>query len=270
MGGAFAAVSDDENALLHNPAGAADAGGAQVAFAHSKPFQGLEETNVNLNFFAGVFPVSNGLALGGGWANLIAPVYRQNTAMLLAAASLNYWMPNLSPSVNVGVNLRHLHHRFDLDARAAQDPVFAGGRSEAALALDAGLLVKPEPDLAPGLALALVVKALNEPDLGLADQDKVPREWTAGAAYGFGRLTLAFDAVRRREEATWRAGAETWLWNRHLGFRTGANSTSASAGLTLAFKIGGGNRLALDYALSYPLRLEEPASSHRAAFKVQF
>jgi hypothetical protein len=270
MGNAFTAVSDDVNAVLFNPAGATQAGSRQLALTYSKPFAGLDDVSLHGNFFSAVLPVSDVATFGLGWTSFAAPVYRQNSVSLLAATSINRWVPKLGPALSAGANLRFLHHRFDTDPRTAGDSVFSGGISEAAVAVDVGLLGKPDPDVLPGLTLGLRAMSLNQPDIGLEDVDKVPRELVAGAAFNRRSLTLTFDLARRDDRTDWRAGAEYWMRDETLGVRAGAHSTAATAGFSVLFPAWRKTGLFLDYAFSLPLYIDDTAGSHRAALGVLF
>lgn len=270
MGGAFTAISDDVNAVLYNPAGATQAGSRQVAFTYTKPFAGLDDVDLNANFFSAVLPVSDVATFGFGWASLGAPVYRQNSVALMGATSVNRWFPTLGPALSVGANLRFLHHRFDTDARTVGDSVFSGGRSESAIAVDLGVLGKPDPDILPGLTLGLRAASLNEPDIGLEDVDKVPRDLVGGAAYNIGSLTLAFDLSLRDDKTDWRAGAEYWMRDETLGVRAGAHTSAITAGFTTLLPGWRRMGLFLDYAFSLPLYVDDTAGSHRAALGVLF
>jgi hypothetical protein len=270
MGGAFTAVSDDVNAVLYNPAGAAHATSAQAAFTHGRPFTGLDDAKLNTNFFSALVPVSDAGAFGLAWSSLVAPVYQQNTVTALAATSLNRWMPALVPSITVGANLNALQHRFDLDERTAGDSVFSGGRSRAAWSYDVGVIMKPDPQLLPSLYLGAAGKALNQPDIGLKDVDAARREWLAGGAFIGKRWTFAADLSQRAGRLSWRAGAEAWFRDETLALRAGARSTAVSAGFSFLFNAGRNSRLFLDYAYEFPLVVEETAGTHRAAFGFLF
>jgi hypothetical protein len=265
MGGAFTAVSDDVNAVLYNPAGAMQSGSRQAAFTHAKPFVGLDDGGLNLNFFSVLAPVSDVAAFGVAWSGLTAPVYSQDDAAFLAATSLNRWLPSLGPTVSVGANLHYLHQNFDLDQRTVGDSVFSGGRSAGAFAVDLGLQVRPDPRVLPGLSLGVAGRSLNEPDIGLLTPDPVRRELLAGAAYSWSHLTLAADLSQRAGDLSWRAGAELWFRDQTLGLRAGGNDASAGTGFTVLLPFGKDSGVFLDYAFTVPLQVEDVSGSHRAA-----
>jgi very-short-patch-repair endonuclease len=269
MGGAFTAVSDDANAVRFNPAGATQAAAAEVSFAYSKPFTGLDDVDVNLNFVTALMPVSDIGAVGIAWASMNGDVLQQNTASLLMATSMNRWFPDLGPALSVGANAHFLHQEYSLDARTSADSVFARGRSAAAAAFDVGLWLKPDPRALPGLSLGIAGKSLNEPDLGLADRDPAHREIAGGAAYVWRRLTMALDLSTRKGENSWNAGAETWLFGDRLALRAGTGQTAANAGLAFVLRLGSLN-FVLDYAFSFPYTVEDSAGAHRAALGMKW
>jgi len=129
------------------------------------------------------------------------------------------------------------------------------------------------PDPAPGegeILIRLRAASLNQPDLGFADVDKVPRELVAGAAYNVRSLTLAFDLARRVDMPAWRAGVEYWMRDETFGLRAGAHSAAATAGFTVLFPAWRKLGLFLDYAFALPLYIEDSSGSHRAALGVLF
>lgn len=275
MGGAFVALADDTNATLLNPAGMMLLDRPQGSFMYAKPFAGLSEVNLNLNYFSAVVPVNRVGAVGVSWANFLAPVSREDSVGVSLATSLNHWVSIPQASIHLGTTMKYLTHQFDLDERTRTDPVFAKGRSRGAMGVDVGVLVKPSPEglgrLSEGqLSLGLVAKTLNEPDVGLLTEDRVPRELVGGAAYTLGMWTAVFDYAHRDDVTTLKGGVEAWLLNRMVGLRAGANSTAGTFGFTYNHKISATFGLSLDYGFSFPFFLKETFGSHRVAVGVRF
>lgn len=295
MGGAFAAVADDANAVFYNPAGAVQIKRAQTSFMHAKLFLGLgEHVNLNLNSFFGLVPLSGAPVLGAGWTNFRAPVYREDVGYLLVAQSLNRFWPGLGPQVAVGGNLKFMQTRFDLDARTAADPVFSEKRSQNVLSLDVGLWSRPLPKGLPGLRLGLVGRNLNRPDVGLYTEDKVRENVVGGLAYDLSRFTFAADVYKRPNEVSLRGGVEFRLldrrvfrtlalsghdeyavrdavpFHRQFALRAGANRTAVTTGLSYEFSLGENLGAGIDYALSIPFYVEDSDGSHRIAVNMRF
>ncbi|HOW28523.1 MAG TPA: hypothetical protein PK876_08495 [Elusimicrobiota bacterium] len=269
MGDAYTAVSDDVNAVYHNPAGVTQSDFSEMTFAHSKPFMGLDETNLNTNMFAAIMPVSDLGYWGTGWSSLRGPVYRQDDVSVLLATPLNRWVSAMTPEVSLGVNLHYLHHRFDLDTLTRSDSVFAGGRSKSALSVDAGFWIQPDPQTVPGLSLGLSAKNINQPNAGLASEDKAYRETSVGVAYQFRRGLITADMVKRRRETSWAAGFEKRFFKR-FSFRGGANPTTGTMGLGYRRRIGKKKYMEFDYAYGFPLSVDETGGSHRASVGLRF
>lgn len=272
MGGAFAAVADDTNATLFNPAGITQLKRPEGSFMYAKPFVGLSEVNLNLNYFSAVIPAGRWGAAGVSWASFLAPVSREDIVSASVATPVHQWVKIPQAEVSLGATVKYLTHRFDLDERTRTDPVFAKGRSKGGVGVDIGVLVKPEVRRRGSgrLAFAVVAKTVNQPDVGLLTEDQVPRELVVGAAYTLGSWTAVFDFVDRDRVTTLKGGVEGWFWNRTIGVRAGANSTAGTFGFTYRHSVTQHFGLSLDYGFSFPFFLDDTFGSHRVAVGVRF
>lgn len=275
MGGAFTAVADDSNALLYNPSGITQARQIQGSFMYAKPFAGLDQVSLNKNFFSAVVPSGRGFALGFSWTGLNAPSYRENTASLSFAFDLKERLPALAADVSFGLQADYLSHEFRVDERTRTDRVFRDGNARSAVGLGVSFLAKPRSALLPGLQVGGSGRYLNQPDVGLLDEDKVPRELSLGLGYRWPRFKAALDAVRRDEDTDVRGGVELGLLDpqshqSQIALRAGANSTGGSLGVSLSRAFQSRFTLSVDYAFLIPIYLEEASGSHVVALSVRF
>jgi hypothetical protein len=278
MGGAFTAVSDDSNALAYNPAGLARLGEPEVSLMYAKPFVGLDlksgadgSTSLGLNHFAAATP-AGGFA---SWSNFNASgLYSENTYTLGYGKSLG-------GNLMAGLNLKSMSTEFTLDdftktseASSARSP-FRDDTSASAVSVDAGLLARPAEPLWVGLA----VRNLNSPDIGLAQEDRIPREVRLGAAWTvenlgpFQELTSTLEFAHRKplgNPSDTRAlfGVESWFRNRAYAARMGGNDRELAFG-------GSYNQdfrrfeLRLDYAFVWSTVVQDSGGTHRLSLTLK-
>ena len=277
MGAAFTAVSDDANAPLYNPAGIAQVEKREVTFMSSRLFTGLDGVEIGLNYFSYVQPLNKKYgAVSLSWASLYAPaLYREDTAVLNYARSLNDIFKSKYFELMAGVSAKYLRHEYSLDQRTIDDPVFASGSSKAAMTCDAGLLLSFQKT---GITLGYASRNMTSPDVGLKTQDIVTIENAAGVSYytdklpilGLPFFTVDIDAINSGSETDYRFGAETWLLKGKFPLRAGARKEEITAGTGYEFSIGGGAKLVLDYSFAWPLEVEQTMGSHRLGITVKF
>jgi hypothetical protein len=147
-----------------------------------------------------------------------------------------------SDSIEVGVTGKYIYHSYLIgsDPSAVSDPVFNNGTSRGAFALDAGLIAP----LSHALKVGLAIRNLNEPDVGLASEDRVPRQVQVGLSYDIQphalRLTADYtysdvlaDTLSERSQPG--VGIEKRFEHDHLSFRLGATLDQFSAGIGITF-----------------------------------
>jgi len=284
MGGAYAAVSDDAEGALHNPAGLARLETRELALMYAKPFAGLDlsagtdgDTSLDMNRAAFAFPTRRLGSFGFSWANFnTRGLYEEQTRALSYARGVHdlLW-PEKGPELFLGVNLKSLSHEYLLDERTRQTEgtssasPFRAGTSETVFSVDAGLQVRPLERLTIGLA----GRDMNAPDAGLAVRDPVAPEYRLGAAFQAGDagffedLTPALEISYRkprRNEADLRPllGVESWFHFHTYALRLGGNDREATFG-------GSWNRdlsrfsLQLDYAFVLSSTLHDSGGTHR-------
>ncbi|MFC2061178.1 hypothetical protein ACFLUV_01555 [Elusimicrobiota bacterium] len=289
MGGAFTAVSDDSSGILYNPAGIIQADTGEVNLMYAKLFTGLDKVNLGLSYGAFMYPVEKIGTIGINWANFASVnQYREDTFTIAYARGLNdlvedFLGKELVPAISIGCNLKYLSHTYKLDKRTVGDPVFENGDSQEGISIDLGIWSRPLPDICSGLTAGVMLKNINQPDLGLKTEDIVPMETRVSAAYkidnfgGLSDILTCVDFEHRKQE--WgkdedkiniHAGVEAWAFNRILAFRMGGNYTEVSAGFSVLAPEDFMLNLKLDYAFLWPLYITETMGTHRVSVSYRF
>ncbi|HEX4047740.1 MAG TPA: hypothetical protein VH309_07900 [Elusimicrobiota bacterium] len=175
MGGASLANTADSASLFLNPAGSSRLSGPEAYFMYDQLYAGLEGVGgIGQGFAAAGVPTKFG-TFSAGFADFQAAGLLEDRVLGLG------YSRRLFPGLDAGVTGKYLSQSYLVgsDPAAASDPVFANGTSRSAFALDAGLIAT----LGDAVKAGLAVRNLNEPDLGLATVDRVPREVQAGLSY---------------------------------------------------------------------------------------
>lgn len=277
MGGAYTAVVNDSNAPLFNPAGLGQIGQREVTFMSAKLFTGLEAVDVGLNYLGYIHPLSEKAGtFGATWSALSsANLYREDTGNISYGRALNDVVHLGNTAVYGGVSLRYLRREYFLDIRTYDDQVFNNGTQSGALSADAGLLFS-WPSY--GLSLGLAGKNLLTPDIGLKTKDVVPAEHVVGLAWYTEKLpylqlplfTIALDVVSRDGYTDYRTGMETWLFDGTFAIRAGMRPQEATMGMGYEFSVFNESKFILDYALAWPLEVEQTSGSHRLSVSFRF
>lgn len=281
MGGAFCAISDDANGPLYNPAGISQSEKKHLTLMYAKPYWGLDlgKADLGLSFLSAVYPVENIGVFGAGAAQFTDGLTYNETAVFVSCAkSMKDFFKDFSPEVSLGLNIKYLYHSYDLDARTRGDPVFAGGDSKGAFAVDAGIFSVPVPEYIPELRAGVSVKNIGRPNIGLNDDDIVPLETRLGFAYDIGEksgeeilIIFAADLSYRNKDMNAHLGAEARVMRRLLAFRLGGNQKELSGGFGVEYPVMKGSAdICFDYSLAWPLYIEDSSGSHRIALGVKY
>lgn len=281
LGGAFTAIADDANAPAYNPAGLSLIKDSEMTFMYAQLFSGLdanvgdETSKLGLGYFS-YAPAIKDKAYGSyavSWSNLTASnLYREDTFTLSFADARQFESLSQAPILAYGVNLKYLRRSFSTDSRTDQDPVFKGGRDSGAPTLDLGIIYKPNLRILPGLKVGLAGQNLTEPDIGLAQTDRVPMKLSLGVAYqdpAFRLFTPTLELSRRRGRTLFTAGVESWLAKEVLAVRVGGNEDEIGGGIGYQFKLGK-TQMRLDYGLLVPLEVNDTNGSHRLSISAAF
>jgi hypothetical protein len=263
MGEAFTALSDDENALIYNPAGSAQMIQNEISATHIEWFQGI-----HLEHLGAIFTLGPLGTLGGAitWlqtdsltrtervANTSDPLanYKELGTFSPHDAAFNFsYATLLGPSLKAGANLRLLQQNIDSNNGYGVS-IDLGGQWE---------------NLFKGFDVGLVAHNIGTPISVGSTGYQLPLALTGGILYRFSNwpasLTGDYDAPIDNV-GTWGLGAEFWLYNMlalRAGYRGGwANQPSAGAG----FKLEG---LSLDYAW---VPFNELGPTHRVTASYSF
>lgn len=174
MGGASLANTADSGALFLNPAASARLETAEAYFMYNQLFAGLSGVGgIGQSFISFGVPTKYG-TFAAGYADFQAAGLLKDRTIGLS------YSRRLFGALDAGITGKFLSQNYLVGSDAASsDPVFAHGTSRSAFALDLGLIAPLTDSLKAGLA----VRNINEPDMGLASVDRVPRQVQAGLSY---------------------------------------------------------------------------------------
>jgi hypothetical protein len=268
LGGAATALAGDPSAAFYNPATAVTMQDRATHFTYAKLFTGVDSVNLSLNELAYVQPLRGFNVLTAGWGSVIASdLYREDT-LTVSGAHLFRELKGVG-SLATGLSLRFLSQRYTLDQRSAGDAVFQEGKNRQDLAVDAHVYLPALPTL-PGLSAGLSVRALNRPDVGFAEEDKLPTEVALGALYQWKNFRFPVDLVSRKSEQTPHFGVEALFVQKRLALRAGTDTHQIGTGVGYQYRLGGPISLSIDYTFLWPLELQNTSGSHRATVGLQF
>jgi len=264
MGNAFLASSGEPAAVFNNPAGIASLRTSELSFLYHKPFAGLPEVDLAAGHAAFALPIRGGnLALGYALFQGDSLVSEQTLALSYAFKV---------QAVQLGLGAKRLSHSYNVhnDPLAHDDPVFANGTSKSAVAFDAGAIVP----LGKMLKLGLAVRNINQPNVGLASKDVVPREIQTGLMLNMAGLGLkATGDIFVRSAVSGEAkqapvpflGLEKSFKNA-LALRLGANTEEFTGGFGVKVR-----NIGFDYALVINKNLmDDNAGSHKLGMTYKF
>lgn len=280
LGGAFTAVADDINASLYNPAGIFITNSYSVGFMHAQLFAGLEDVELGLQHAAFIIPTSESGNFGVAYTRFAsADDYSENALILTYAKDVNI---KIVPEFYAGINLKQIGHTYGLDDRTINDPVFASGNSKSDLSVDIGWWAALSSSDEKETALGFMFKDINQPDIGLETEDKVPSELKIGVKQSISEMgsmrdfLLAADISYRNQpdesdqnKLNVHIGSEVWLVERLLGLRLGGNFRGIGAGFSV-HKDFTSLTLRIDYSMLVPTAVQGTAGSHRIALTCSF
>ena len=270
LSGAFTALSNDASAVFYNSAAAVYNRRREADFTYARLFAGLEGENIALNNFAYHQPVGRYTAYGIGWGSFTSEIYQELSLAVSYARDLKPFLRSYEGELSVGLAVRYLSRKFDLDVRSSADPVFKDGSRVNAAALDLNLYSVPDPLHLPGLSLGLSLKSVNQPDIGFRDRERLPTEVHGGILWRKGRFNFPIDISARKGEITPHAGIEASLWNNQFRLRGGYDKSQMGTGFGYEHSLSPSFTMDIDYSFLWPLELKETSGSHRATLGVKF
>jgi LysM repeat protein len=264
MGQAFTAISDDINAIHTNPAGLAFISNPEMSALYGRMYDGLsDDSEIGQSHFGFAAPVKKYIpgAIGFSWEELSLTEAYSESSFTLSYGTEVY------KNMFGGLNLKMLRKSYSSDIYTAADPLFNNnGYSKTGFALDLGGLYR----LNSQYTLGLVIKNINQPDMGLADKDTVPMVVRGGLAYWKNNGVLDLDMSYSDSDYDIAMGVEHWLSNKftlRFGLLAGNDSRRN-------FNLGIGSRFnsfQFDYAFSLPIGgIAQTNGSHKLSFSMRF
>ncbi|MHB9155471.1 MAG: LysM peptidoglycan-binding domain-containing protein [Endomicrobiales bacterium] len=167
-----------------------------------------------------------------------------------------------------GASLKYLQESYSVDDYLKASPVFDYGKKDGVgnVSVDAGVLY----NLSPNFFLGASVSDINQPNLGLKENDRLPFTGRLGVAWKEKNISWALDTVFRDKRLYYSTGFERYL-NHLFGVRMGLGYGGQEY-----FNIAGGfslnlYRVQLDYVFQYPLAgLRDIAGTHRMSLLFRF
>lgn len=264
MGNAFTALATDVNALYYNPAGLAFLQAAEGTSSYTRYLLGLDDSALGGGYLALALPLGEMGGIGIGYTNFQLSGYYQEHVV-----TLGYGYRAMS-NLAIGLNLKGLMSNIGQDAYTAIDPLFqTKGYSTSGVAVDLSILYQ----FLPQYRLALAVTNVNQPNMALSGEDRVPMMVKVGFAYRSFGLDVATDVAYQSNtgDIDFYVGAEKWLADRSFALRAGlafGSREDKDASLGASYRT---DALQMDYAFLYPLAgLTKTYGTHRMALSVRF
>jgi tetratricopeptide (TPR) repeat protein len=284
MGGAYVASADDAQSPAYNPAGLARLDASEVSIMYAKPFAGLDlktgadgSTSLGMSYLSAAAPLGRWGVLGASWAGFnVQTIYREDAYALTYAKRFGEARP-----LNLGVSLKRLSTEFTLDSltrategTSALSP-FKDGTKADALSADVGAQFR----LAEPLWLGFSARNVNSPDIGLRQEDRVPREYRLGAAWTardvgpLEEVTSSLEFARRAPAAEAPEtrplfGVESWFLRRVYALRFGGNDRELAFGAAYRQTFARFD-LRLDYAFALSSQLDDSGATHRVSLSLR-
>jgi len=263
LGNAFLALADDGNTVFYNPAGMANLEIPELVSSYSRLYLGLtDNSNISVSSAGFVLPVDSIVILGLGWLDFnLLDYYQENTFSVSLAREI-------FGGLSAGVRANYLLKKYGHDTYTEIDPLFSEkGYSKSGVGFDFGLSYRFDKYG----AVSLLGQNLNQPDMGLKDEDLLPWIVRLGIAYEFPILTVAADGSYRAGKILSSIGVEKWWFSHMLALRAGIGLGSdqdrdIAAGTSVRVSV-----IEFDYAFVYPLSgLKKLDGTHRVSLNVAF
>jgi len=281
MGNAFIGLADDGYAIYYNPAGLGRIDWKELVLDYGKLYWGLDDNSSLGQSFVGYAQSLNRLGtLGVGWLNFaLTRYYREDTFMFAYGKRVSHSQGG--SSLAAGLNLKVLYKGFEktiytenatnLDTgqlKGGRDPVFENGYSRTGFSTSLGLLY----DLGRHHSFALTLNDINQPNMGLADRDKIALATKLGYAYRSTNFNMTSDLTFKRRDITISAGTEKWFMGKTLAVRGGLGVGEREyASLSLGASYRYSRLFQFDYSFVYPLRgISSFSGSHRFSLTLRF
>lgn len=281
MGGSFVAIADDYHTAILNPAGLALIDKLGFSFSYAKPYWGFdEEVTLDNYFFSMVYPNANVGSFNLYYSRFaVGNLYYENVYSFNYGVSVNQFYKSLSFKLHTGIGMKMLNKAYQLDKRAAIDPVFQNGTSKSGFSFDWGVIVSPfQKGTENYYNVGFSVNNINEPDMGMKSEDLIYRKYNAGFAYYLVKpgllkgsiITPSVQYESSHENSYILLGIETWILRKLIGIRGGWNKNEISAGLSLNIKFASKFETDFDYSFLLPNQLVENKGTHNFSLTIKF
>jgi len=281
MGNAFIGLADDGYSIYYNPAGLGRIDWKELVLDYGKLYWGLDDnSNLGQSFVGYAQSLNRMGTLGVGWLNFaLTRYYREDTFMLAYGKRISHSQGG--SSLAAGLNLKVLYKGFEktiytenainLDTserKGGRDPVFENGYSHTGFSTSLGLLY----DLGRHHSFGLTLNDINQPNMGLADKDKVALATKLGYAYRARNFNMTSDLTFKRRDITISAGGEKWFMGKTIALRGGLGiGTREYSSLSLGASYRYSRLFQFDYSFVYPLRgISSFSGSHRFSLTLRF
>ena len=275
MGGAYAAIADDAFGFYYNPAGMGFVHRGQIGADYGRLWTGLTDNSELSNAFVTLVVPLVGVrtspaavernymgTLSFGLRNFSLAGTYQETAFYVSYGRVVY------KKFAFGLTLKLLQESYTVDNMLALSPVFDYGSKSSvrAASADAGLMY----NILPGLSAGLSASDINQPDLGLAQVQKLPFTGRIGLGWRQKDVTWSADCIYKDGLSYGTFGFEKWLaqpFALRAGLMLGGRDyMRPSAGMSFDF-----GAVRIDYAAEFPTSaLYDAGLSHRLSFVCKF
>lgn len=275
MGGAFTAVCNDASGILYNPAGMCYLSRIELNFSYSRLFTGLDGVDIANNYIGIVLPLTKwSSSVGFTYTDIFVEQYREEIINFVYSKDIT-GLVKILPNISAGINFKLLRINYYLDKRTREDPVFLKDNKNQCLSFDIGFWSGYYLDK---VSFALVVKNINEPDIGLRTKDIVPAEIKVGIEYYWNENILTAVDISYRNQSWGKdidkfnfcIGNEVWFLKKIFGLRAGINFNEISTGGSIRLIDKLNFAAELEYAFLFPLEIQNTSGTHKAGLKVRF
>jgi nucleoid-associated protein YgaU len=287
-------LSDDVFGVYYNPAGLGFVRTAQLGADFGKLHMGLDDnSNLTSGFVAAAFPLKRvysdtGVLSSSSWT-VVSPAISSSTPHEVyhyigtVATGWKYFTladtyqesayylsfgRMLNERIAYGASVKYLMEKYVISDYLKLSPVFGYGQKDsvASVSVDAGVLY----NIAPRLFVGASVLDVNQPNVGLYSEDRLPFTARLGVAWKDKTLSWAMDTINRNKQWYCSTGFErflTSLFGIRMGLSYGGrNYFTIAGGFSINFY-----RMQLDYVFQYPISgLRDISGTHRMSFLFRF
>ena len=280
MGGTYAAIGNESDGLLVNPASIANLrhdsesgqSAQQVSATTARLHVGLsDETSITQNLVSYAYSQPTRGAVGFLWKRLdAASLYSED--YLLIGLGRSYDLGTESKRrISFGSAVKLLN--WDTAPTIGADGLVVEDlRGRSRLALDIGMIFRPSPNI----PIALSIQNLNTPNIASSDSssvERLARQVMLGIGIMTSKSTWGMDLVFRESEVNVKVGIESQFYEESLTLRGGFRLENLAWGTNLT--LGGGyrpfRRLRIDYGFLFPIGgIRDTSGSHRFSVVYDF